>query len=380
MGILEIIIQKGRKSGKENEPSNVMVGNIVPINSMETNDFAEISVEKVVLRFLKNIELRNSQKAKENIKAMNIKKKLDNRLMRIPEAELQNSLLRIIYQHNLTFGQISRWIKIALVKYKKEDSVDLQREVESVLRGVESCSEAVSSLKKELELKHKNENILIGTNNELDALNSVDLVVMIEKKDGTMEILNLIQVKSSLDKESAENIINEHQKYLDALPQLVGMLNKQEAAMLVEEKMNLDIVDIDRKENLEQLTLFGLVFDQYINNAEDFKNINAKDFYEFFKKEGGVLSPFTVMGILKNPKVINEYRKNNYLKGNKEIEKYLTKTADEIPFTEEESRAFHEKNHIHTITKSTKIISIVMIRGNKISEKELKLPYLNKEK
>ena len=63
----------------------------------------------------------------------------------------------------------------------------------------------------------------------------------------------------------------------------------------------------------------------------------------------------------------------------KKIEKHLKETVDEIKPTNEESFAFHRQHHVHTIANSEKIVSVVMLGGEKISEIELKHPYNNRK-
>ena len=103
---------------------------------------------------------------------------------------------------------------------------------------------------------------------------------------------------------------------------------------------------------------------------KNLNDVNATEFYEIYKKEGGIFSPFIVMGMLKE---IEKYRDIN--SKNTGIEKRLKQTAHDIPFTEEESMVFYQKRHVHTIIDSAKIISIIMIGGKEVSRVDLKHPY-----
>jgi len=358
---------------------NVVTENTTPINENKDKEFNLKVVQEEVTKYLKNLEKRNSAHAKENISKINNKEKIDNRLLRTPETEFQNILLRIVYQRNIPLDQMSSWVKRAFNENQK-GSLETQEEIDSILAGVESCNEAVKSIESELKLKYKEENIVIATNNELDARYMIDLIAMAENKDGSVKILSLIQVKSSLEENTIENVINAHQQYINSLPQLIGILNAKEAPQLARKETEKDIIDIDHhEEKAEQLMLFGDIFDQYINNTKESKNLNASIFYKLLREKGGLLNPFTVMGILKSPKALNDLKNNKYFTGDIEKEKYLTMTADKIPYTEAESIAFYKKNHSHTLIDSANINSIVMIAGKKVSEKELKHPY-SKEK
>ena len=54
--------------------------------------------------------------------------------------------------------------------------------------------------------EHKDENTWIATNDQFDARYKVDLLTAVEGEDGFIKVLNLIQVKSSINEEKIENI------------------------------------------------------------------------------------------------------------------------------------------------------------------------------
>jgi len=365
----ELVIEK-RESAKR-----VSTEGITPINEQRTNDeFSIKAIEKAVLRYLENTKRRDTKEAGERIIATNKKTEIENRTLRTPEAEFQNVLLRISYQHNIQTEIIRSWIKKTLAENEKENSIRMQNQINAILSGVESCYEAVKFLEKEMKLEYGDEDTWIATNDQFDARYKVDLVAAVEGEDGFIKILYLIQVKNSKEEASEEkikNITKTHQGYLDALPQLIGMLNKKEAAKLAEKETNLEIIDIDRNaENEKQLKILRSVLDEYIKDTENPKDANATTVYKLFKDRGGILNPFTIMGILKNLKILNADEKK---------EKYIKDTADKIPYTEAESIAFHMLNHTRTIINSAEIISVVMVGGKKVSENKLRHPYNTRE-
>lgn len=376
----EVIVNKGIR--KDSVPKITTEG-IIPVNEPNNNnEFISITIEKEVVEYLKNAELRDLIYAKDRINSVRNKNEVENSILRTPEAKFQNALLRIVHQRNLPSNEnnISHWIKVALAKHKKGNSLEIQKQIENIMRGVESCNEAVISLQKELESKYPDKKIWIATNDYFDARYQIDLLALTEDNKGSVEILYLVQVKNKTDKGAIKSITVTHQEYLNSLPQFIGILNKNEAAKSAEKDTDLDMFDLNSlEESREQLIIFGLAFDQYVNSVNNPHEANATTFYKLFKSGGGILNPFVVMRILKNKKIMDEYEKNNYFRRNKEIEQRLTETADKIPFTEEESMVFYKKNHVHTFSDSTKITSVVMVGDRKVSEEKLENPY-NKDK
>jgi hypothetical protein len=365
-GKFEVIINR---DNLKNNNDKVVIDKAIPIekNVKEAKDDVLIrAIDEEVKKYLKNIETRDDKGVKEILKQHRGVKQ-NSHILRTPEAGFQNSLLRIMQQQNLAIDRVSYWIKTSLVKYKKENSINIQLEIDKILAGVESCNQAIAALQKEMQAEHPDKEVWIATNDEFDARYQIDLLAGIEKKDRSIEILRLVQVKSNhtdADQETIQNVTQTHQHYIATLPQLIGMLNKKEADM--------HALDIDRRpENVERLTFLGLALDEYSNKIKNLESVSAVDFYEYYKKEGGVLNPFALMGILKNQKVINGFRTEDPER-DKKIEERLAKTADEIPYTQAESIAFHKTNHLHTILNSAKITSVVMVKGEKVSEKELK--------
>lgn len=369
---LELFFPKNNNTGGQ---SKVVTESVTPINIQRSNEgFSIKAIENEVLRYLKNKKKRDSKEAGERIAATNKETEIDNRVLRIPEAGFQNALLRIIHQYNIPLSNIESQIKKTLAKNERENSIEMQDQINNILRGVESCNEAVKSLEKEMKLEHRDENTWIATNDNFDARYKVDLLTAVEGEEGFIKILKLVQVKSSIDEEEIENITETHQGYLDALPQLIGILNKKDAAKLAKEKISSEIIDIDRNtEKTKQLTLLESVFDEYIKTKNPDK-ANINDFYQSFKDKGGVLNPFAFKEMLKSLKT-----KSGYSDEDKKIERYLKETVDEIKPTIKESFAFHQQNHLHTILNSAKIISVIMLGREKISEIELKHPYNTRE-
>lgn len=375
-GNFEVIVNKGIR---EDSTPKITTEGVIPVNERKIhNEFIAMTIEREVGEYLKNAELRDLIYAKDRINSVKNNNEVENSILRTPEAKFQNALLRIVHQHNLPSREnnVSHWIKVALAKHKKENSIEMQKQIESIMKGVESCNEAVISLQKELESKYPDKKIWIATNDYFDARYQIDLLALAEDKSGSVEILYLVQVKNKTDKEKIQSITETHQEYLNSLPQFIGILNKNEAAKSAEKDTGLDMFDLNSlEESNEQLIIFGLAFDQYVNSINNPQEANAAAFYKLFKSGGGILNPFIVMGILKNRKIMDEYQKNNYFSGNKEAEKRLAETADKIPFTEEESMVFYKKNHVHTFSESTKITSVVMVGERKVSEEKLENPY-----
>ena len=373
---LELFFPKNKNTGGH---SKVVIENVTPINIQKRSNegFSIKIIEKEVLKFLRNKKERDSKETEKRIIATNREKEINNHVFRAPEAEFQNALLRIIHQYNIPLINIESWIKKILAENEKGNSLGTQSQINNILRGVESCNEAVNFLEKEMKSEHKDENTWIATNDQFDARYKVDLLTAVEGEDGFIKVLNLVQVKSSINEEKIENITKTHQGYLDALPQLIGILNKKEAAKLAEKETGSEIIDIDRNtEKTKQLTLLESVLDEYIKtkNPED---ANANDFYQSFKNKGGVLNPFVFKTMLQSLIEKNKNSKDKSDNKNEKIEKHLKETVDEIKPTNEESFAFHRQHHVHTIANSGKIVSVVMLGGEKISEIELKHPYNN---
>lgn len=357
----EVVIGKGKTK------------NVIPINEQKTNEIGARAIETEVKKYLKNLQERDSGYAEKAIRNTVIREIVPKEKLRAPEARFQNSLLRIFYQSNLNPEIVEQWIKNTLAKEKGEHSIKIQEKIQDILVGVGSCLEAIQFLEKKLNYEHKNEEVWIATDDSLDAQYKVDLLAGAENKEGGINVLYLVQVKSSINEEKIENITETHQAYLDALPKLIGMLNEKEAKKITEK----EIIDIEHSEDKkDELPLFGLVLDKYLNDKKDSANINAVEFYELFKKEGGTLNPFIVKEILRELRTVDKHRDNQIISKYRDLEEYLTKTADKIPYTEEEALVYYKENHVHTIINSAKIISVVMVRGQKVSEKVLKHPYL----
>ncbi len=242
----EIVIGKGIIN---NNPS---AKNVTLLTEQKNDKFGEKATEEEVIRYLRNIKERNQAEAKEAIKNTGSKKVVERRVLRTPEAKFQNVLLRMIYQRGLDLKIVGGWIRKSISK--NNGSILIQQEVEAILRGVESCKEAVNFLKKKISLEHKDEKAWIATDDSLDAQYKIDLLAGVEGKNDVIKTLYLVQVKKSLekrdkfheeheveekiDKKEIESIIETHQEYLDALPKFIEMLNKNEAKKLTEKEMN----------------------------------------------------------------------------------------------------------------------------------------------
>ena len=364
--------------GENNAPAFSGVTPVVKEPQAEKTPASE-KIRVAIKHYLHNINERDRQEAKKRISSTIQGEGQNKRVLRLPEAQLQNILLRLINQHNTPLDKIEITIKKTLAEEIKGNSEEIQLQVAGILRGVESCKEAYVALEAKMRTDHPNNETWIATNDQFDARYKVDLIGAVENKEGIVETLYLVQVKSSRDQEEIIQITKTHQEYLEMLPQLIGPLNKKEASSVAGKEIK-EILDKDRNEkNEEQLVLFGLVLDQYIeDNKENLDGIQAANFYEKLKKEGVEFSPFTVMGILKNTEILNKYR-SKYFTGDLNSEKQLAKTADNIPFTEGESIAFYNKNNVNTIANTAQIYSVVMVKNNEVSRKELESPYKNPE-
>lgn len=391
---------------KGNPSSGVKTESAIHINSNEqkisNQELVQISIEKAVTSYIKEMGLRNSSEAKGRVDSVKKGINIDNRVFRKPEAKFQNTILKILYQKSslLDEARISGLINTTIAKQLKGNSLNLQIETRSVVSGIESCYEAVKSLEKSLKAEYPRDNVLIMTNDNLDAEYEIDLLAGVENEEGFMKVLNLVQVKTDIEQtierkeedlqytktitkeDEAESLKKKHQEYLNALPQFIGTINKKESSKLAEKEIDeTEIIDIDRQEKRgDQLALFGLVLDEYIKNTENPKKVTADNLYKLFKKEGGILNPFDIIGILKNTNVMDQLRHNKHFQGNKEVEKQLANTADNIPYTIEESKAYYEKNHVHSILKSAIFHSVLMEKGKVISEIKLNHPYADIEK
>ena len=223
---LEIVV------GVTEKATSVKAENVVLVNEHDTKLNAK-TIENEVINYLHNINERDLKNASQTIKNINGKNKIETHKLRIPESKFQNRLLSLIYQKNVSFDNISFWIKIALAKYGKEGSVEIQRDIDSILIGVKSCNEAIVSLEAKLEKEYKKDFIWLATNNSADARYQIDILAGVENMESSIKVLHLVQVKTTtLDKDSIQNITEAHQNYLDNLPQLIGKLNKKEAPLL----------------------------------------------------------------------------------------------------------------------------------------------------
>ncbi|MDQ3075731.1 MAG: hypothetical protein M3Q34_01235 [bacterium] len=327
-------------------------------------------IVRVVTQYIQQIRNRDLKNTSERMKATHNKSEISRTTFRLEEAQFQNNLLRIIYQHNISIDKVALTIKRTLAQEKKDNSIEFQEQVDRILVGVMNCREAVLSLEKCMKKEYPDNETWIATNDHMDAGYKVDLLAAVENNNGLVDTLYLVQVKSSKDKEQITDIKETHAKYLNMLPQLIGPLNKKEAAKIVEHEMR-EVLDKERREETEeQFTLFSLVLEQYIKDLTDMKEINASSFYQKLKNEGGLFNPFTVMGILKNTKVLK-----TYVDLETEVEKLLALTADQIPYSEAESLAFYHKNNVNTIMNTAKIFSIVMVGGTEVSRTVLTVPY-----
>lgn len=375
----EVIINKGKR---KDSPPKVTTEDITPVNEQKVhNEFITITIEREVAEYLRNAEIRDSIYAKDRINSTKKNAKVNNSILYTPEAKFQNALLRIIHQHNLPSrnNTVSHWIKVALAKHKKENSIEIQEQIKSIMEGVESCNEAVIFLEKELKSKYPDKKTWVATNDYCDAQYKIDLLAVAEDGNGSVEILYLVQVKNGTDKKEIQNITETHQGYLNSLPKLIGVLNKEEAVKTVEKEFSEVLDNNSLNETREQLEIFEMALDEYIGTINNPKDVRAVDFYSKFKEWGGKLNPFIVLGILRKKGVTKEHPINKYFRENEKIAGRLAETAINIPFSEEESMVFYKKSHIHTIIESTGIISVVMVGGKKVSEEKLIHPYGNRE-
>lgn len=363
--------------GKSDNDISVSTESISPIEQ-RSGSLDNIFIENLVVKYIQGVTARNLKSAKARMNAVKQNQEVDHRQLRIPETEFQNSLIRSIYHREISFDKIEHAIKIALAKHQKDSPVEAQEEVFKILRGVLSCKEAITSIENEMERKYPLEIKWVATNNTFDARHKVDIISAVEDEKDTIKVLNLVQVKSNnnMDKELVDDIYTTHQKYLNSLPQFIGILNAKEASMSAEKEI-LDFENDPGK--LEQITLFCLVLDDYFSNTNIHGQINAKTFYEQYKKEGGTLNPFICMGILKNQKILDEYRSNGFLTGDKEKESLLLRTVNNIPYTEIESLVFHKKNHVKSILNSAVINSVVMVGNKIIFEQKLIKPFVEEK-
>lgn len=396
-------VKKG-KSSKDIVPETV-----TPINNPEQktgnpSPLIQTLIENAVITYIKDLKLRNSSEARTRFDSVKSGVNIDHRILRKPEAKFQNTILKILYQKNILridHDHIDNLINTAIVKQLKENSIDMQSETGSILYGIESCYVASQSIEKSLKSEYPKENILIMTNDNLDAEYEIDILAGVENEEGFIKVLNLVQVKNDIQKtierkeeniqyrkiitieDEVESTRKKHQEYLNALPQFIGTINRKEASKLAEKEIGeVEIIDIDRnKERENQLTLFGLVLNAYTEEINNPKQANATDLYDRLKKEGLIFNPFDVMGILKSKNAMDKYR-NKYFDGwtNKGIEERLKETADKIPYTDIESMIFYKKNHVHTIIDSAEFFSLVMEGETVISTIKLTHPYENIER
>src|SRR3989344_7601513 len=252
---LEVIVGKETKG----KTQKVSAENITPINEQKNDDkFTMIAIQEETIRFLKNKESRDSEEAAGRVESVKSKKEVDIRVLRSPETKFQNTLLRIIHQRGIKTENVKHFIKETLRESKKENSLEMQQSVEAVLKGVKSCEEAARFLEKEMESEYKDENIWIATNDQVDAIYQIDLLAGAENENGFIKILKLVQVKSEVSDRKIENITETHQAYLDTLPQLIGILNKKEAAAIAEKEINSEVIDIEREEKKKKkMKFFG---------------------------------------------------------------------------------------------------------------------------
>jgi hypothetical protein len=343
------------------------VKNLDLLEKKGVNKIEEIDehLELIVGKYLKELEIRDAKHAEKRMNDSHRGLEPEMLKLRKPEAEFQNSLLHLIYGKNLSIESTKYKIKKILVKIKGEESIKMQENIEDVFVGLESCLEAVDSLKKE--------NNWMATNNHFDAEYQIDILAGSKNNEGNLEILNLVQVKSSEEKLNIQEITSTHQKYLSELPKFIGTLNKKEATKIVEN--NKEILDLNRSENEEQLLTLGLALDDYFNRSNYKEELNANNFYKFFKKNGGLLNPFVVMGILGSSSKMQEYKNDKYFVGDEKLEAVLIKTAKDIEYSEEESVVFYKKSHVSTFLDSAEFYSAVMVKGKEISKVKLKHPY-----
>lgn len=373
--LLQVVI------GKRNEKvqggfSDVVSQEIEPLGQEEneTKPFKE-TIETLVRTYLRNIKIRDEKEAKEMIAAVKNNQKKETRKLRTPETEFQNSLLKVIYNKDIKTDDLRLQINRALSEQSGERSIPMQQEIDSILRGVNSCKEAAKSLEKETRETYPEKKIWIATNNLLDAQYKIDLLVLVENSNGSIEILELVQVKSNVDQEDINSITKKHREYINSLPHFIGILNKKEIASeknTPTEKLSSEFDNIQQ----EKIILFGLVLDSYIEQYKDNPgNANAIEFYELLKKEAReqntTFNPFTVINILKNTRRMDVYKEQNYFTGNITIENSLQKTANEIPYTKDESLEYYQKLHPHTVMNSAKTYSVIMQGSKKLSQEEI---------
>lgn len=355
---------------KENLEKKEMIGGVV--------------VEKMVKDYIQGTKKRTESLAKEQLKiTMAGKEKKNQRVSRVLESKFQNDLLHLLAPlKNKNLPELSTKIKKALVNNlgEQKNSVEIQREIDGVLVGVESCLKALESLQNETKFK-ENKDSWIGTNNMLDAEHKIDLIQGIENETG-INLLNLVQVKSRNEgDQQIKEITDSHQQYINALPQLIGLLNIRESDAIAEKELIEDtaqVLDKDRTDEIQnQITLFGMVLDDYIQkHSTEKKNTNAAELYKQFQAEGGTLNPFTFIGILRNKKILNTYRQENYFTGDPMVETFLAETAHKIPYEEKESLMFYKQHHTKSILEATKITSTIMVKGEKVSVIELQNPLI----
>ncbi len=357
--MFEVLIN-GKPSKIENIDDDLM--------GVNTKEYIKMAVDN----YLKDLFLRDAYETQKRIKGINSKKKLDSYMLRIPESRFQNTLLKLIHNNKkINIEDLSRFIKVNLAKNTK--GIIIQEQVDTILKGVMSCNEAIVSLQSRLESEYKNSKIWFGTNNNLDAEYKIDFLAVVQNnnsEDDSVNALYLGQVKSSdfHDSINKNEITQTHQDYINSLPHFIDNLNKK---IQINDKEESDIIDINRDiRNEEQLTLFELVLEKYISDINDTQNANASDFYELYKKEGGIFNPFDVIKILKNLNSINNTANTNLNINNEKVKK-LINTIDSIPFTQAEHVTFNKQTTIHTLLDIPKIISIIMVKGDIKLESQL---------
>lgn len=332
----KLIFEKG---GDKEQPAFTAP---VPVKNEAHAGPANDKIKNLIKIYLKESSERDMSATHRRVSGVYQGEELKRRVLYLPEARLQNSL---------ELGGSSQKI---------------QAEVKMILSGVESAKDAFLSLDSKLKKEHPTNETWVATNDQLDAMHKVDLLGVVEDKS-QVHTLYLVQVKSSADNGVILDTTKAHQEYMAILPQLIGPLNKKESSTIVERELAIsEVLDRSRSETNEEAALFSLVLEQYINDTSDLTQINAADFYEKYKKEGGVFNPFIVMGILKKKENLSKY-----LNTDTEIQNRLSQTAENIPYSEAESIAFYKKNNTNTILDTTEIYSVVMEKGKEIYRKKL---------
>ncbi len=232
--------ERPRQEKRKNEPKSEQ--------PLKTFGFVEQSAEKkdeLFERQLQPIERAPTVDVSELMERLMKVTGKDKGRLRDTESSINNTLLRESLARQRRGGEPLRETElkekvgrfIGSPKFPGIDNIEMNDRIGRIWRGLEGMKKAIQRLKTDFELiaDSYDKRQFIGLNDHIDAKHKIDAVqIFQDAKDETdIELVRLVQVKSSSSNESARAVAMAHQEYVDQLASAAeAELSESEKRML----------------------------------------------------------------------------------------------------------------------------------------------------